>query len=99
MSQSVFEQSLSQPGVRVRSRHDAGLAGKSADRTGDEGEGTKGNHGWGDIKDATADTVIEQIVICPHQKTRRYEAVFTLANREADYRTAGEFFEGLAHGG
>lgn len=43
-------------------------------------------------------TVIEQTVTDdtlpngPHQKARRYQAPFTLANREADYRIAWIFF-------
>lgn len=65
-----------------------------------DGKVQRGNHGWDDIKDAPAGTVIEQTVTDdtlpngPHQKTRRYEAPFALANREADYRIAWEFFEG-----
>ena len=57
-----------------------------------------GHHGWEDIRDLPAGTVIEQTVPDdtlpngPHQKTRRYTAPFTLANREDDYRTAWEFF-------
>ena len=39
MSQTVFEQSLSQPGTRVRSRHDAGLVGESTGRIRDDGDG------------------------------------------------------------
>lgn len=39
MSQSVFEQSLSHPGTRVRSRHDAGLVGESTGRIRDDGDG------------------------------------------------------------
>lgn len=39
MSQSEFERSLSQPGTRVRSRHDAGLVGESTGRTRDDGDG------------------------------------------------------------
>lgn len=34
-----FERSLSQPGVRVRSRHDAGLVGESTGRIRDDGDG------------------------------------------------------------
>ena len=65
-----------------------------------DGKVTQGNHGWDDIKDAPDGTVIEQTVTDdtlpngPHQKTRRYESPFTLANREADYRTAWAFFAG-----
>jgi hypothetical protein len=64
-----------------------------------DGKQQRGNHGWDDIKDAPAGTVIEQTVTDdtlpngPHQKTRRYEAPFTLANREADYRIAWDFFD------
>lgn len=39
MSQSVFEQSLSLPGTRVRSCHDSGLVGESTGRTRDDGDG------------------------------------------------------------
>ena len=39
MLQSAFEQSLFQPGTRVRSRHDAGLVGESTGRTRDDGDG------------------------------------------------------------
>jgi len=39
MSQSAFEQSLSQPGIRVRPCHDAGLVGESTGRTRDDGDG------------------------------------------------------------
>ena len=39
MPQSEFEISLSQPGTRVRSRHDAGLVGESTGRTRDDGDG------------------------------------------------------------
>ncbi|RDI98960.1 class I SAM-dependent DNA methyltransferase [Dyella solisilvae] len=62
------------------------------------GKVIKGNHGWDDIKDAPEGTVIEQqllddtLVNGPHQKRFRYEAPFTLANREADYRIAWDFF-------
>lgn len=38
MSQTVFEQSLSRPGTRVRSRHDSGLVGESTGRTRGEGD-------------------------------------------------------------
>jgi len=64
-----------------------------------DGKQQRGNHGWDDIKDAPASTVIEQTVTDdtlpngPHEKTRRYEAPFTLANREADYRIAWDFFD------
>ena len=57
-----------------------------------------GHHGWEDIRDLPAGTVIEQTVTDdtlpngPHQKTRRYTAPFALANREDDYRTAWAFF-------
>lgn len=37
--QAEFERSLSQAGVRVRSRHDAGLVGESTGRTRDDGDG------------------------------------------------------------
>ena len=63
-----------------------------------DGKVMRGNHGWEDIRDAPDGTVIEQTITDdtlpngPHQKTRRYTAPFTLANREADYRTAWEFF-------
>lgn len=96
MSQFAFKQSLSPPGMLFRSRHDAGLVGKSTGRTrgGKEGAiGTEGNLGWYDIKSALAGTVIKQTVPGPHQKTRRYESRFTLANREADYRVAWNFFD------
>lgn len=39
MPHSAFEISLSQPGTRVRSRHDAGLVGESTGRTRDDGDG------------------------------------------------------------
>lgn len=39
MPQNVFEQSLSQPGMRVRSRHDAGLVGESTGRSRGDGDG------------------------------------------------------------
>lgn len=39
MPQSAFEQSLSQPGRRVRSRYDTGLVGESTGRTRDDGDG------------------------------------------------------------
>lgn len=39
MSQAEFEISLSQPGTRVRSCHDAGLIGESTGRTRDDGDG------------------------------------------------------------
>ncbi|GAA0719218.1 Eco57I restriction-modification methylase domain-containing protein [Dokdonella soli] len=64
-----------------------------------DGKVQRGNHGWDDIKDAHAGTVIEQTVTDdtlpngPHQKTRRYEAPFALANREDNYRTAWGFFQ------
>ena len=67
-----------------------------------DGKVQRVNHGWDDIKDASDGTVIEQTVTDdtlpngPHQKVRRYEAPFTLANREADYRIAWEFFEEYA---
>ena len=63
-----------------------------------DGSKQPGNHGWEDIRDLPAGTVIEQTVTDdtlpngPHQKTRRYTAPFTLANREDDYRTAWAFF-------
>ena len=68
-----------------------------------DGKVQRGNHGWDDIKDAPDGTVIEQIVTDdtlpngPHQKTRRYEAPFTLANREADYRIAWAYFDAKPH--
>lgn len=39
MPQTAFEQSLSQPGTHVRSRHDAGLVGESTGRVRDDGDG------------------------------------------------------------
>ena len=39
MPQSAFEQSLHQPGTRVRLRHDAGLVGECTGRTRDDGDG------------------------------------------------------------
>lgn len=39
VTQIAFEQSLSQPGTCVRSRHDAGLVGESTGRTRDDGDG------------------------------------------------------------
>ncbi|WP_445145259.1 Eco57I restriction-modification methylase domain-containing protein [Dyella sp. Tek66A03] len=63
-----------------------------------DGKVVKGNHGWEDVKDAPEGTVIEQTVsddTLPNgsrEKSRRYEAPFTLANREADYRIAWDFF-------
>ena len=63
-----------------------------------DGKVQRGNHGWDDIKDDPAGTVIEQTVTDdtlpngPHQKTCRYEAPFTLINREDDYRIAWDFF-------
>jgi hypothetical protein len=60
----------------------------------------RGNHGWEDIRDLPAGTRIEQTIEDdtlpngPHQKTRRYHAPFTRADREADYRIAWAFFEG-----
>lgn len=39
MNKPVFEQSLSIPGTRVRSCHDAGLVGESTGRTRDDGDG------------------------------------------------------------
>ena len=39
MSNSVFEQSLSHAGTRVRSRHDAGQVGECTGRTRDDGDG------------------------------------------------------------
>ena len=96
MSQFAFEQSLSRSGMHVRSRHDAGLVGKPTERTRGDGKGaigTKGNHGWCGVKSAAAGTVIGQAAPVSHLKTRRYEALFTLANREADYRIAWNFFD------
>lgn len=39
MSQTEFENTLSQSGTCVRSRHDAGLVGESTGRTRDDGDG------------------------------------------------------------
>ena len=55
--------------------------------------GTKGDHGWcGAKKGAVAGSVIKQTVPGPCHKIRRYEAIFTLANSEADYCIAWNFF-------
>jgi len=63
-----------------------------------DGKQQRGNHGWDDIKDTPTGTTIEQTVADdilangPTKKVRRYEAPFTLANRETDYRIAWGFF-------
>lgn len=69
-----------------------------------DGKTLRGNHGWEDVRDLPAGTVIEQTVMDdtlpngPHRKVRTYTAPFALANREDDYRTAWAFFaaEGAA---
>lgn len=64
-----------------------------------DGKQLRGHHGWEDVRDLPAGTVIEQTVMDdtlpngPHQKVRRYVAPFALANREEDYRIAWAFFE------
>ena len=64
-----------------------------------DGKQLRGNHGWEDVRDLPAGTVIEQTVMDdtlpngPHQKVRRFVAPFALANREEDYRIAWAFFE------
>jgi hypothetical protein len=69
-----------------------------------DGKKQPGNHGWEDIRDLPPGTVIEQTITDdtlpngPHQKTRRYTAPFTLANREDDYRAAWAFFESCVAG-
>ena len=63
-----------------------------------DGSKKSGDHGCEDIRDLPDGTVIEQTVtddtlpVGPHERTRRYTAPFTLANREDDYRTAWKFF-------
>jgi hypothetical protein len=63
-----------------------------------DGKVLRGNHGWEDVRDLPAGTVIEQTVMDdtlpngPHQKTRRYVAPFATSSREDDYRTAWAFF-------
>lgn len=64
-----------------------------------DGKQLRGHHGWEDVRDLPAGTVIEQTVMDdtlpngPHQKVRRFVAPFALANREEDYRIAWAFFE------
>ncbi|MCB1633307.1 MAG: class I SAM-dependent DNA methyltransferase [Xanthomonadales bacterium] len=63
-----------------------------------DGKQQRGNHGWEDVRDLPAGTIIEQTIQDdtlpngPHTRTRRYVAPFALANREADYQIAWEFF-------
>lgn len=78
----------------------AGRKDPSTTITRPDGKVTHGHHGWDDVKDLPAGSTIDQTMQDdtlpggPHVVTRRYIAPFTLANREADYRTAWAFFAG-----
>lgn len=98
MSQAEFEQSLNNPGTRVRSRYDAGLVGESTGRTRDDGDGLMVEvrfPGKQAVFEMAEDLEPADIVLDPHAQvlSGRFASAVHLRKRLTSVQLSGQLSE------